>query len=365
MSLTTLPNASSFVWGFLSDGTPQFWASSDLGNNLQIYTKLRSSPTSGAWTAWINLDNSSGFVPVSAVLNAPSGVLLYASNIGTREISQSPENADLDKVPGNSPNAAAFGALAPRFPNPATPQNPNPSGLANFSAAVTGKPTDTSLPVVCWATDTAGGLWQALVSAQGQAAAEWSSFPPPTTAGTPVKVARVWPLNGPGDDQPVPSGSKPGWPVWAIGEQGTLWWCQATFVRSPNGTLIGPTWTPWTEFPVQLAAGLSVTALAAAQLEDGRIQMFAGDNKGNLWSIWQIEGQAGTWRDGWKSIALPGGSANTLATAAPPQGQTIALGQLPEGNLQLFVVDNTATIQTMWKQSNTDPDAGWTDWQPF
>jgi hypothetical protein len=40
------------------------------------------------------------------------------------------------------------------------------------------------------------------------------------------------------------------------------------------------------------------------------------------------------------------------------------MGHLPDGRIQLFAVDTSGGMWTMWKLT-TDPNAGWTQWQSF
>lgn len=275
-------------------------------------------------------------------------------------------------IPTQPPFAPLLGAtlqpLNPPFPGPSNP----PVNIATFNAAVTGGPTWTETPIAYWVTDTAGTLWQSLlppptVSTPVPTPSLWDPFP----GANQFKAAAVWPFNGPSTS---PIGVKPSvWPIWALDESGTLWWNSATFERLKNGLLIGPTWGVWNRFPAQIAH--TIVSLAAAALPDGRIQIFASDSLGGLWSIWQAHN--GAWPTTWAAIAsphgnFPGGVVATGKVLVPGggkqttiSGQMIAMGQMPEGYLQLFVIDQSGYLFSNQKTSGSDPNSPWAGWTLF
>jgi hypothetical protein len=100
--------------------------------------------------------------------------------------------------------------------------------------------------------------------------------------------------------------------------------------------------------------------MAASQLPDGRFQLFASDGNGFLYSIWQDTSDE--WLPSWQTNFPQPGSGQILIGGNT--NLTLAMAPLPDGRLQLFAIDASGDVWSAWKTS-TDPDSGWTGWVPF
>lgn len=117
-------------------------------------------------------------------------------------------------------------------------------------------------------------------------------------------------------------------------------------------------WAPWTDFllepwPLPGAAD----GLAAAQLSDGRLQLWVSTTDGQLFTTWKQTPEPDSAWQPWTDF---------LAVAGPLPGgaRDVAARQLPGGRLQLWASSGTGQLFTAVKASD-DPDAGWEAWSDF
>jgi hypothetical protein len=112
-------------------------------------------------------------------------------------------------------------------------------------------------------------------------------------------------------------------------------------------------------FVITLVVALGYSSLGAAQglavgpLPDGRLQLFVV-SQGQLMTAWK------------KTPAPDSGWTPFVAFNPAPNGTIIGVtvGRLPDGRLQLFLT-GSAGLTTSWKRT-TNPDSGWTVWSaPF
>jgi hypothetical protein len=89
--------------------------------------------------------------------------------------------------------------------------------------------------------------------------------------------------------------------------------------------------------------------VAIGELPDGRLQIFEITSHGGLRSRWKISTDPNSAWTGWDYSSVP----------APLQ--SIAVGKLPDRRLQLFAVDVNGVSWSKWKIT-TDPNSLWTDW---
>jgi hypothetical protein len=239
-----------------------------------------------------------------------------------------------------------------------------PYASSFFAGAVLGgqlAPYSTSTPVEYWTIDDTYSL-NKFVEGIDEG---WQSFEPDLPE--PDAFLGVWPLYM-GYNDLAPST----FPLWAMGVGGHLYWSTAAIeYEIPAGRLPlpAPVWGPWQPFP-SLPGGYYISSLAASQLSDQRIQVFAADTNGNLWSIWQ-NNVAGDWTPAWQSFpGLPNGQPILHDPNLPPDQvpngvqQILALAPLPDARLQLFAVDDEGNVWTTWKET-TDADSGWGAWTQF
>jgi len=93
--------------------------------------------------------------------------------------------------------------------------------------------------------------------------------------------------------------------------------------------------------------------IISGDLEDGRMQVFAIDGGGQIFSRWKISTDPSSGWTGWSHFQTP------------PHGVTsIGLGYLSDKRIQLVATDSLGNPVSCWKTS-TDPNAGWTGWSAF
>ena len=109
----------------------------------------------------------------------------------------------------------------------------------------------------------------------------------------------------------------------------------------------GADWTPWDSFP-----GL-VQRITSGSLPIGVPQLWSIGLDGKLYTCWKVSDQPGADWTGWD--LMPGAPAAVVDVAAV---------QLPQSGLQLFAIDASHVLSTCWKTSN-QPGAEWTSWGRF
>ena len=98
---------------------------------------------------------------------------------------------------------------------------------------------------------------------------------------------------------------------------------------------------------------MSGTFIAAGDLEDGRIQVFSIQNNGELQSRWKESSDPNSGWTAWSPFQTPSSGLTS-----------ISVGYLSDKRMQLFATDNESKTWSCWKTS-TDPNAGWTPWTAF
>jgi hypothetical protein len=101
------------------------------------------------------------------------------------------------------------------------------------------------------------------------------------------------------------------------------------------------------------APARSANFIAAGDLPDGRIQVFAIQANGQIESRWKTSADPNSGWTQWSSFQSPGGAVTS-----------IAVGYLSDKWIQLFATKADGSVVSCWKVS-TDPNAGWTPWSPF
>ena len=109
----------------------------------------------------------------------------------------------------------------------------------------------------------------------------------------------------------------------------------------------------WTPLNHIDTGSVKVYSLAVGRLSDGRLQLFIVDSSDQIWTMWQ---QTSNSSDGWSPIS-PFQKTQTGS-------RFITAGRLSDGRLQLFVVDNVSQIWTTWQQTS-EANAKWTSLSQF
>jgi hypothetical protein len=345
----------SVVLGTLPDGRLQLWGvqpvSPGSGNSTTWSKwKLTDDPNS-AWTNWNQLpEDYDDFSILTAPMGPDGRLMLFGIGPDTNVISWRLK-ASIDP----SAEWLPWQPFEPQFL----------SIFSCFSGAVLGgqmMPYYLNTPIELWVVQSDSGAVLTLVNSYALSAisapvsyfgGDWLVFP--SQLGDFASL--VWALYCQGSAVNT-------FPIWALGLNGTLYWNTAELnYLGPEGNLSsGPKWGQWQQF-VQLPNGAELTSLAAGQLPDGRVQVFASDSNGFLYSIWQQTG--GVWPASWQPFPQPGGNAvqvNNGSSIFWPNGsfqnQFLVIGNLPDGRLQLFALDASGTAWSTWKET-TDPNSPW------
>ena len=133
---------------------------------------------------------------------------------------------------------------------------------------------------------------------------------------------------------------------------GAVWHCGQT---QPSGD-----WSDWgsMDFPPGLQAELG--GLAAAQNQDGRLELFVIGSGGTLWHRWQIS-PLGSWSN-WASLGARG--QGFAGVAAAPE---------LSGRLMIFATERPTSTSTgghnrgdvLWQRSQVTPGGGWSPWESW
>src|SRR5262249_33695181 len=104
--------------------------------------------------------------------------------------------------------------------------------------------------------------------------------------------------------------------------------------------------------------------IAAGHSPDGRMQLWVIGTQpdtgafSQLASTWTISGEPDSGWFAWQNPFLPNPGPLSL-------GRDVAVGQLADGRMQLWVIAGDDRLLSSWKASK-DPGASWTAWQdPF
>ncbi|MED3586511.1 hypothetical protein P4528_24305 [Bacillus thuringiensis] len=107
-------------------------------------------------------------------------------------------------------------------------------------------------------------------------------------------------------------------------------------------------WAPWSVF----YESTDDDTISAANLPDGRTQLWRLGSRGQLSSCWKVSTDPNSAWSPWTPFDAPGWPI--AFTVAP----------LSDDRLQVWVADQNGAIHTRWKV-DTNPNANWTPWQRF
>ena len=140
--------------------------------------------------------------------------------------------------------------------------------------------------------------------------------------------------------------------LWAVDGTGGL------FTTWKVDTNPDAAWVPWADFYAEVG-GLAAGArqVAVAPLPDGRLQLWAVDGTGGLFTTWKVDTNPNAAWVPWADFYAEAG-----ALAAP--AQQVVVARLPDLRLQVWVVDNLGNVFSSWK-TTTAPNAAWSTWVDF
>jgi len=133
---------------------------------------------------------------------------------------------------------------------------------------------------------------------------------------------------------------------WAVDSEGAIW--STTARQRPSDT-----WAPWTDRWAARRPSFRSESIAAAPLSDGRLQVWAVDSEGRIHSCWQKErGTRGEWTAWRKNWTRRSHTFRAVCTTAAP---------LSDGRLRFWAIDADGAIWSCTKES-ADSSAKWNDW---
>jgi hypothetical protein len=188
-----------------------------------------------------------------------------------------------------------------------------------------------------WAVDTTGKIWSCWKTSTNSSAS-WTNWTTQWTGQAPsftVAEVAVAPLSD-GRLQ-----------FWAVDTAGKIWSCWKTSTNS------SASWTNWTTQWTGQAPPFTAVQVAAAPLSDNRLQFWAIDTAGGLWSCWKSSTSSGASWTNW--------TQSWIADAPSFQARTLWPARLGDGRLQVWVIDTLGEIRTTFK-TTTDSNAGWSNW---
>jgi len=109
----------------------------------------------------------------------------------------------------------------------------------------------------------------------------------------------------------------------------------------------------WAGFSSFETPPAGVHSLAVAPLRDGRLQVFIVDRNHQVWSAWKQTTASNSAWTGLSPFQTPQAGADSIAVA-----------QLSDRRLQVFITDNQEQVWSAWKQT-LDPNSAWTQLSPF
>jgi hypothetical protein len=138
--------------------------------------------------------------------------------------------------------------------------------------------------------------------------------------------------------------------IWVIDENGNLW------SRWKIDTSSTSDWTAWEGKEFTLPDSHKASQIAVAPLLDRRLQIWAIDENGNLWSKRQKkESSTSSWTAGeGKEFTLPHSHKASQIAGAP----------LLDRRLQIWAIDENGNLWSRWKKdtSSTSDWTAWTKW---
>ena len=114
----------------------------------------------------------------------------------------------------------------------------------------------------------------------------------------------------------------------------------------------GP-WQPWQPFAPFYNTSGGGAKVHWGRLSDGRPQLFALDRFGSLKTSWKATTESWSAWTAW--VPFEGAPTNVKSFSAAP---------LSDGRLQLWAVDDRRRCFSTWK-ANTNPNSAWVPWQGF
>lgn len=139
--------------------------------------------------------------------------------------------------------------------------------------------------------------------------------------------------------------------LWAVSEAGKL------FTRTRPSDPAAPWEKPWEDFlakyPLKVPAKLR--QVEVAPLPGGRLQLWAVGEAGQLFSTWQsTSDDPASWVKPWEDFLAD----EKFEQPVPAKVRQVEVAPLPDGRLQLWAVDEAGQLFSTWK-TDPGPNASW------
>ena len=135
--------------------------------------------------------------------------------------------------------------------------------------------------------------------------------------------------------------------IFSVVDDGNVW-SKWKLSKDPNLTAnANDDWSHWHSLG---NGGMPLhPPVVVGYLPDQRMQIFAIDEQGNLWSNWKLTTDPSSGWNGWSNMG------NGFSTGL------FGVGYLPDLRMQIFAVGSDGTVRSNWKLT-TDPSSGWNGW---
>src|SRR5271157_1459532 len=188
-----------------------------------------------------------------------------------------------------------------------------------------------------WVVDIHSQLWSAWKLTKDPDS-QWSAFSkfetPPCGASPGIAVA------------PLPDGRLQIWVSTGL-TGGPQLWSAWKLTKDPDSQ-----WSAFSQFETPPVSLSFVPEIDVAPLPDGRLQIWVLDNAYQLWSAWMLTKDPDSQ---WSAFSKFG---------APPCGGAMAVAPLPDGRLQIWVLNDCGELWSAWMLTK-DPDSQWSAFSQF
>jgi hypothetical protein len=144
--------------------------------------------------------------------------------------------------------------------------------------------------------------------------------------------------------------------LWAVDEAGKLFTRTRKATSDPNAS-----WEAWKDFQPPDPAKVR-QVVGVAHLPDGRLQLWAVDEAGKLFSTWQsTSDDPASWVKPWEDFL----AEEKFRPPVPDKVRQVEVAPLPDKRLQLWAVTGAGKLFSTWK-IDSGPNAHWKeDWKDF
>jgi hypothetical protein len=130
--------------------------------------------------------------------------------------------------------------------------------------------------------------------------------------------------------------------IFALGDDNALW---QKWQTAPNNG-----WSEWKTLGTPTSDSALTDQFTVGKNQDGRQEVFAVGNDGNVWQIWQIAPNGG-----WSAWATLGKPPTEIR-----HSDRITIGRNKDGRQELFVMGGD---DALWHIRQVAPNVGWSDWE--